>query len=169
MAVAPTGPLSLPIDAVRQMIAGSVAFQAWTSSATVTAALERVHITETDVTSDNLPAMPYALVDYSGWQQDKYGVTPGSWIQAESSVTVFFRAQVQDDEPADEFFRFANQVGAIIEDMQDTAGDYTAQTLPAYQISMTIAPTRKGKQRRAARGDYYEAQFQFDFARKVST
>ena len=114
MSVAASGNISLGIDKLRTLIAGSTNFQSWTGTANSTAALARVYtIGSTSVTR------PCAIVRWLSLRIKRGGFVSGileiMFEAATSSAYQMTGAEASDFTSA--AYEFTNSIGAILHDM----------------------------------------------------
>jgi len=112
-----------PIDNARNTVAGSVAFQTWTSTANQAAALGRVHAILKN--SPTVSDLPLATI---GWSEDFRRDSQGGggqnfFDQSDSGLMLLFRAERDPgDDELDAMNKFNNVVSQIILDMEELAG-----------------------------------------------
>lgn len=161
----PTGYLSTPLAAMRDLVASSAAFQAWAGVADKAEALERVHLL---VVPEGSPR-PLALIDFGDFARERVALTNRiAWQQRSgSNLVVWFQADVAADavEP-DATLAFCNQVGAVWLDMETSAGQYDQKTFAANLIEMVVAPVRIPEEQRNTAGDYFECALSPSFTRQ---
>lgn len=159
--------LLAPINAARDLVAGSAAFQAWTGTADATAAAARVFRIY-NPRGVKLPAV-YAGVEFGDFARDRHTLLNGaSWVQRmEASVMVYFRANVTEGAAdAAAIDAFLGPLGATLEDMEKAAGNYALQKLAVKAIEMTLSPARMQVNERASAGDFFEAVFKLTYTRQ---
>ena len=121
--VTATGILSVPLELIRTHIAACAAFQSWVNEADATQAKKRVHIVAFDPDTKD---WPFAHVYFTeDWQSVSIAGGAAFFFDNTRSVDVHFEAEVPAelaDDPDDAMLDFLNNIGAIIEDMQEYAG-----------------------------------------------
>lgn len=157
--VAPLSSLSLPIHYLRETIAFSPAFQAWTGSADEVEARARIH---TFGLQTETPTLPLAVVDYRPGGSSRELVSRGSrnHFTGNALLEVMFLADVTEVTNEDAAFEFMNEVGAVRADMEDLFG--TAGFLDAHRTELVDGPSRPTKEERATAGDVYWAIFEIE-------
>lgn len=140
MSVTPTGPLSLPIAGVRDLLAASATWQTVCDVETAAAALERIHIDEYDPETEN--GFPHAVVlDHDSFTHTKRRITLG-----QGQLAIVFMLIPEGDNDVDKRMNFRNTVGAILTEMlalantpnPDTSMPYWAMTTWQKQMAPQI-------------------------------
>lgn len=149
---------------MRELIAASPAFQAWTGTADATAAAARVHLL---VAPPDSPR-PLTLIDFGDFARERVAVTNAAkWAQRSSSnLIVWFQADATAGEEPDPTIDFCNQVGAVWADMEKMAGVYEKAAFPANLIELASAPVRIEEEKRQTEGDYFECAISPSFTRQ---
>jgi hypothetical protein len=156
MSVTPAGILSRPLNALRQAVALSTAFQTWVDAADDDEALDRVYVL---AAPDDFPDCPFAVVDFGEFKRERMTVNPSRPFQQmdPSESLLYFRAEVDPaDDVNDAAYNFCNNVGAVISDLEAYAGDVLNGFPFIIQIEMIAAPTRIRFEERATAGDFFE-------------
>jgi hypothetical protein len=167
--ILPTGTLSLPVAALRQMLAESPAFQSWVEADDEDEAFASIYVLSTPKN----PPLPFALIDLGDWSRERVAVQNARRFQTSpgSRLVVYFRAaprpadEGEPDEP-DAAFDFMNALAAIIDDLEQRAGIHRDRTLAITEITLAAAPARIPTSKRATAGDYYEAAFTIQWSRQ---
>lgn len=150
MAVSPTGVYSKPLDLLRDLVAGTSAFQTWTSTANAAAAKVRVYA-EGEETSNI--TRPCAVVWESEANTDCTGYVSGG-------LMLLFEADVTEAANIDARYEFTNDVGAIIEEMQADVQTATTEVLDVQsvrRVSLARSYREEGE------GDYFQAIYEIRF------
>lgn len=139
--VTPTGIISRPVAALRDMVAASASFQESTGSQNATEAKAFVHL----ISSDNL-ATPFVCI-YPDQSFEAAKVGTGTCFSCTGrlnmEIIAAIDAEYQPDEyTADAYLSFTNAVGALISDLFE-AGD--SGTLAIKRITFKDAPARATK------------------------
>lgn len=161
----PIGILSSPLVAMRAMIAGSSAFQAWVGVTDTVAAEAHIHLL---VAPAEAPR-PYALIDFGDFARERVALANGiTWQQRPgSNVVIWFQADVSPGaEEPEATIAFCNAVGAVWQDLERASGIYGQKTLAANLIELVVAPVRIEAERRATAGDYFECALSPSFTRQ---
>lgn len=124
--VAATGPISLPLSALRTILSNCAQFQTWTSTANAAAALAKIYLVATPLASIS---RPFAWISHRNGiaglslQRDQLTPVSGSTEIAyagSGSLVLGFEANLAGTsgfDAADEEFTFTNAIGQIIKEM----------------------------------------------------
>jgi len=135
IAVTPTGPLSLPLFHLREMLADSPAFQAFVNAANAAEARERIHYSalpaqygETYTVEELNELRPFAMIGIPS--EESYEMTtiagggPFNWTD-EGQIILYLEWDVADafqrDRAAADVDAM-NTIGAILSEIQDRSG-----------------------------------------------
>lgn len=153
--MAVSGSLSLPLDYLRNTVAGSSTFQTWTSSISQAAAKAHVH-----VIADETMSRPLAWVEWApGWKAERIG-TSAFWANGE--LRLVFQADVSGESTLDaQAEELVNNVGAIVSEMLDLAGEATY--LDIVGISLIEGPYLPEEDEAKSRGEYMTIEFDVEF------
>lgn len=178
MAIIPTGPLSVPLQLLRELVAASPSWRVWVGAADAASALERVHLVgppppelggEYDV-EELRDLRPMAVVDL--WTPpDQFGGEP--WLAERNAtfaylhggkLTLDFVADVPAELAAD-FAQaklwYLNKIGAVLAEMRDLAG--TGDYLSLRRLSLYAGPVRTDTEKVATQGDFWRSQFLWEW------
>lgn len=161
---APTGILSRPLQALRQMVADSSAFQEWVGVESSQAALPRVHLFTTPIRAE----MPFALIDFGTFARERDRVTNrrGFQMRQGSDLLLYFRASAPTEtEDQDSAIEFCNKLGAIWLELEIDAGRYEDETYAATEVELLNPPQRIPVEDRKRAGDYFEATISVTMSR----
>ena len=165
MAVAPTGPMGLTMQNLRDLVAASTSFQDWigatgTPAEKLAAAKARIYMV-----AEDSPALPCGYVRFASpadWRS--FAVAGGAVLHFSHGGTLqlAFEATVAsglDDDDAE--ITFFNNVDAVISDIEDLAGSdgYFA----ARSIEVFRGPIRASADESHSTGDYYQMVFNVAF------
>jgi hypothetical protein len=161
---APTGILSEPISTVRGMVAASPTFRDWIDAPDAPEAAKSVYL----VTSTRNPKPRFALIDFGQFIRDRHVNTAARpFIQRDgSTIIVYVRASVEDDQDEDALIDFCNAAGGIWTDLEMAAGVYAQRTLAIRSIELIAPPARIVPEKRDRAGDYYEAALSLTYTRQ---
>lgn len=146
MAVAPSGPMSLPFSGAKTLLSNSSNFQTWVGAGNATAALASIHLIHLAGTSV-AAARPYALImpgDFFEYTAIAGGA--GFTFSQSGTLSVMFEDDiVSADIPNhdDAFFAFTNVIGEIVGDLASLSG--ISGALAVIQISVRMPPARNNK------------------------
>ena len=163
MPVTPTGILSEPLASLRDQLAACPAFQAWVGAVDTEAAKANVHLL---VAPDEAGPYPLAIIDFGDTASERVTLLSGSrWaLRSGSDLIILFRAEATGEEP-DATFTFTNALGAVMAEMEATAGNYSNGTPGLVAIELVMPPTRTNEEKRATEGDFFEAGFSCTMSR----
>lgn len=126
MAVTPTGPLSLPIAGVRELLAASATWQAVCNVDTAAEALERIHIDEYDPETED--GFPNAIVlDHDSFTHTKQRLRLG-----QGQLAIDFMLKTSGDNDVDKRMNYRNTIGAILTEMLAKANTTNPDTSMSY-------------------------------------
>lgn len=156
MPVTPTGILSEPLASLRDALAACPAFQAWVGAVDTETANGSIHLL---VAPESGP-YPLAIVDFGDTARERYTtLSGGSWVlRSGSDLILLFRAEASGDEP-DATFTFLNALGAVMKELEASAGNYAAGTPGLTAIELVMPPVRTVEEKRNTEGDFFEAGF----------
>ena len=162
----PTGILSLPLAALRELLLESATFRGWLGGLDDAQARARVFLIETSLN----PPERLAMIGHGDLSRDRRVVTPGRPFDQRadgSTLWLYFRSDVAegvDDEAA--LLEFTNAVGGVWEDLEKAAGSYNPATLSIRSIELAIAPTRTEPKDQTASGDVFECTLTLTYTRQ---
>lgn len=165
MPVTPTGILSAPLAAMRELIAASPTFQVWVGApGDEEAAKARIHLCQAP---ENSPR-PLALVEFGDFARLRDTLGNGKpWVQrSDSNLVIWFRADATPGDEPDPTIEFCNTAGAVWTDMEKAAGVYEKAAFPANLIELVVAPQRTDEEHRGTAGDYFETAISPSFTRQ---
>lgn len=171
MPVAPSGPISLMLDNLRNLVAASATFQAWTQTANATLAKAFTYPIDlpaqegqTDFTAAQLAEMrPLAIVDLfrlpgrSGLEAYSSDRTAEGAFTDSGKLLLSFEADVPEEysnSPADAEMDFLNKVGGILADMEALGGQ--DGYLSVHNFEILIGPWRGDQTKIASQGDFFK-------------
>ena len=166
MAVAATGPISLPLANLRALIAASSSFQTWVGAASAAEALASIYqvgVDKGDYTR------PFALVRHTNpgalTHESLAGGARNHFAPAgEGSLEVVFEDEVasgNEDSHVDAEFAFTNNVGAVLADMETTGA--TGAYLVMHRWTVAFGPARAHPDEKQSEGDYYQIVIRVDW------
>ena len=163
MPVTPSGILTEPLVALRNLVASSATFQVWTGTADATAAADRVHLLVAPVDATR----PYALIDFGDITRERSVLQGGRLWQTRpgSTMLLWFQADGLGVVEPDASIDFCNKVGAIWEDMEKAAGNYSLSTMGVSLIDLPVPPQRTDPEVWDSAGDYFECCLSPSFTR----
>jgi len=155
--VSATGPLSLPLENLRTLLANSATFKTWVGAADVTAAKDRIYLAGVAGTAYT---RPYAVVMQAGaGGLERVAEADGAAKRFIASGRLLLA--LEDDVPsdyqssyADAELDFTNTIGAIISEMEALAG--TSGFLAVKHIAIHSGPARSDADEKSSTGDYYQ-------------
>lgn len=104
-----TGPISIPLDDLRDILANLTEFQTWTSTANAAAALARI----VRVAGDR-PTRPFAWIDFGdGWRYQRE-VMDSEFGTTGTLLLGFEADRTESEAMEDQIIGFTNSVGGII-------------------------------------------------------
>ena len=159
-----TGILSRPLNALRQMVAESTAFQQWVRVESAAAALPRVHL----FTAPKGAELPFALIDFGSFARERDRLTNKRAFQMRpgSDLLLYFRAAAQiETEDQEASIDYCNKLGAIWLDMELNAGRYEDETFAATEIEIINPPQRITSEDRKRAGDFFESTLSLTMSR----
>ena len=176
MAIEPTGPVSLPLENLRLLVAACPAFQAWAGDATAEAAKAHVHLVDLPPAEDAggytraelAELMPLAVVDEfaldgdrpggDAWSSDRNGL--GAFVDSGKLLLRFEAAVPEEDanDPAAAKLKFYNAVGAVLQDMKGLGGG-DADYLSIHRIVRYHPATRTPVESENAQGDVFRVSY----------
>lgn len=162
--IVPAGILSAPLAALRDIIAGTAAFQSFTGAADATAAAASILLPG----ADRGAIAPIAIIDWADLVRDRPGLGNTAFEHREGSgLGAYFRGPV-DPQMSDEeaFWTFSNTMGGIIAQIEIAAGRYDRRTLAVYSIEVVTAPVRTVYEKRERAGDMFEFELAFTYSRQ---
>lgn len=137
MALAPTGPITTPLVALRTMLSRSSTWQTWTGEATEAGAIGHVYYyaipgTATADTAEEYEAAlaaarPYAILATGSYQRDRLAGGPHTWIDTGQALVIIETgipsAYSGDDDQSDLGVWFESNCGGVVSDVCDLSGD----------------------------------------------
>lgn len=151
------GVLAAPLETLRRMVAASATFQSWTSSANATEAKTHVHLV---AITDASAARPFAIVRYAEDADHREDASAWGATQLfidQGSIELGFEADVADgdaDSHEDAELAFVNDIGQIMEDVNDIAGTDDYLILRGWEV--VRGPARAHPSEEHSEGDYYQ-------------
>lgn len=162
MPVAPSGHLSLPLSYLRATVAGSASFRVWVGvdADDAAGALARVYPFQTGAAT----VRPFAVVEWArSYTRKRRAGGSRNWFEASGALLLTFRETLTEADPADAGFAFGNQVGAIIEEMEELAG--TAGYLDIQESRLVEGPWRPEEDEVKAIGyDFFQCSWEVEFS-----
>lgn len=150
MAVAPTSRIAIIADKVRNLVAASTTFQTLVGAVDQAAALGRVYLA-----GRNTVIVPYALVTPSEFSMTK---DSAHWNGSREYIILFVgaisAANDDDDKHEDAWYAFANDFGAVVDEMATAIADQTADITNVSAISGGMLERTK-REHRASIGDQF--------------
>jgi len=116
MPVTPTGFLSLKVHEMRTLLSNSGDFQTWTGTANAAAALARIH---TPLAVATTATLPFAVVDL-GTAFNMSNISERQF-DFDGDIFLVFREAISQADGLDAYYAFTNTIGAILEDLTDSA------------------------------------------------
>ena len=161
MAVTPSGPLSLPLDNLRTLLANCPSFQTWVGAADAAEALAAISLVAVETVE-----RPLAIVMQApgrGWASRQNAGGAANWFSQSGTLLILFEDDVEAEaiEP-DAELTFTNLVGAIISEMQDLAG--SGGHLNVTSIAIKDGPSRSDFSEKESTGDYYQVVLEVGWA-----
>lgn len=162
----PSGMMSLPLHYLRLTLAQSANFQTWCGALDANDALNYIHPVSLDSASGN-----FAVVDWF----DNFSRTADSggdrnYFLQEGDLMLYFRAPIEDgDTDAEAAYKFTNQLGAILGDLETLAGTPGYLNLSRIQLSEPITRLTEDESKASKNaagaliGDYYEAIYRIEY------
>jgi len=153
------GPISTAIETMRGMIASSAAFQAWTGTASPSAATQRVHLFA--VGEADIETRPWALVSLpaGGFEMRRVAGGAASFFATLGRLQVDFESGIAGgDTPALAEEEFVDDVEAILDEVLALAG--VGANLPLEDVERVGGPSRADRDEAAVVGDYYRLQYE---------
>jgi hypothetical protein len=176
MPVTASGPISLPLENGRTLIANCAAFRTWTGTADIAAAKNRIHLVDfeppengREYTADELAALrPYAEVDEFIPPDERPGGDPfvsqrqgyGAFVDAGKLLVRFFDNvdDVDAQNPSEARLQFMNKVGAVIAEIKELGGGDT-DLLSVHRITRWEPYRRSDESEAETMGDFYRCSF----------
>lgn len=156
MSVTATGPLSVPLDLLADMIAASTTFQDWVDAGDAAEAAANVYLCADDPAT---MTRPFALI-VCGNDFGLSSIAGGSsyTFREYGSIGVIFEGIVPDDytdSHSDAILWFANAVGGTAKDLATASG--VDDNLCISSIGLVYGPSRANAKERATIGDIVQA------------
>jgi hypothetical protein len=157
--VGATGILSVPMDALRTMLADSLSFQEWTNVTSNSHAMKHIFMVTPDASGDypyplKETPWPFALINLDYSYRNLKGSGNSPLFAPDTALLLKFEAKNQDYKKlgVDPAFSFLNAVGAVISDLElQSQGDGGLQIL-----SLKIeSPERRKQSYTGEPGDFY--------------
>lgn len=170
MAETASGILSLGPSLLRDLIAGTSAFQTWTSTGNAAAAKLRIHPHAVDAAS---LTRPFVVVQ---WWENAWTAQRGGYVYG--ALKVYFESELSEeyqqggDEEIDYFsaaLEHTNSVGAILEEAcQDAEGDGAIHLDHDNMFNLVSGPGRPGRAELDQGSiDYYQTVFRVNFGMRL--
>jgi hypothetical protein len=160
--------LSLPLVAIRDLVAGSSTFQGWVAALTAEDAKASVPMVRTEMDTER----PFALVDFGELVLERYAVTSRSVFQHKensSTVTLWFEAAADGTlSESDEVLAFTNKVGAIISEIAEAAVAQQSRGIVIREIELDTRPDRMEYEKRQTEGDLLFCGWTITYTRQPS-
>lgn len=167
MPTTPTGLLSTPLSQIEQLVAASPSFQKWVGAIDARSAAAHVYVTGIDAPPGTLidPAFfaairPYALISYDitnaielesialGQMIDQPRLLVSLWDSVDAGSVGTYKEAV---------YRFANNAGAVLQDIVDGSQNGGESILRRVIMSMPIR--RATEKEQPAMGDFHTCAF----------
>ncbi len=178
MTVSASGVLSKPLQHMADLLAACAAFQTWVGAADAAAAAGSIHLVgyedpkQADGQSDDeyraarAEARPLAAVGFGGEFTAAPDAEPRAYYRHGGALEVRLQhmADVDDEDLAEgqALLTFANAIGAILEEIESTAGTGGHLTVVGYRISE--GPARMDPlEVSAGELDVYQVTIEFDW------
>jgi hypothetical protein len=151
-----TGPLSIPMNALRVLIANTSEFQTWTGTGDADAAAGRIYLAGVDADD---ATRPFAVISHGArWEARRYAGGARNWFLTTGSLRVLFEAAIDAgdvDDHEDAESAFLGDVGGIMSAALDLSGsdDY----LSLDTVELEFGPARSDEDEAE---DYYQARFE---------
>ena len=154
MAVTPSGSVSLPLSYARTQLANCSAFQTWTGTASVAAALAKIYV----VVATTGYTLPVAVIEWNGdFGYEISGRGTRNFYDQTGSLNILFRGSVDSDHNEfDAAMTFTNSIGAIVEDFNELSGQ--AGYLDVDNLTMNEF-RRPEDDEKETYGDFYETSW----------
>lgn len=169
MAVTPTAPLSVAMDALRTLISESLTFRTWVNKATPTLAKADIHVVglpdpakSSGYGLQEIQALrPFALLGFpaagGGLTAQRIGDGTQLTFNEFGRILMAFEDDIDPaDSHEDAAFKFLNNVGGIINDMVALAGVNGGFWAQAFEM---VGLWRSDPDDRSTAGDFYWASF----------
>lgn len=159
----PSGPISLAMENLRSLVAGSATFQAWVNAADATQAKDNVHLVALPLPEDKesytleeiQAERPFVIIglpeDKNAFNSSRVGELA---YQHSGRLVIYLEANVPEEiarDPGTVEVWFLNQIGAVISEMQDLSGGAGYLTVHDFNCS---APQRSGEEELSTGGDF---------------
>lgn len=157
MPVTPANLFSLPLKALQDTIANSGTFQTWAGTAGGAPTLARIHLVGVDVSA---VVRPFALIDF-GEKFDSAQIAYQGQFMSSGELLLLFEdavAPANAGNHGDAKLAFTNQVGAVLNEIQDVSGQNSF--LSIHKIKLKSGPNRSTKDERDAGTDLYQVTFE---------
>ena len=147
------GILTGPLTALRDLLAGCPAFQAWVGATDAAAARARIHLLETSPD----PPLPLALIDVGdGFERERVSLTDGRPFAQRGTLTLYLQEAVAAEaDEATAALGVCRRLGQVWDELERRSGGPGGLTITG--ISLLAAPTRVPSERRDVTGDTYDA------------
>jgi len=161
MAVTPSGPLSLPLDNLRTLLANCQSFQEWVGADDAAEALAFISLVAKDTNE-----RPLALAMQApgrGWSAQQNAGGAANWFSSKGTLLLLLEDDVATEmaEP-DAELTFTNLVGDIISDIMELAG--AGVYLNVTSIAIKDGPSRSFFDEKESNGDYYQVVLEIGWA-----
>lgn len=164
MALAPSGPLSLPLKNLQTLVSNSSTFQTWVGAADAATAAARIYLVGEDKSATT---RPFAVVHHLDPAEFNREAQAGGAVQCfveSGAVGLIFEDDVgaaYAADHADAEMEFTNIVGAVISEMEDLAG--SGAYLNVTRFGVITGPARSALDEAESEGDYYGIQFRVEY------
>ena len=154
MPVTASGPISIPVDRLRNIIKDSASFRTWTGTATAVLAKARAYPFAKPRSG---VVWPHVVVGYlhRGWSTS----IPMREYVREVNLFASFEAILLAADDQDATYTFMNAIGPVITDMWINAGDGTEDRLDVQEISLIDGPMWENEDLRAGEGEVMWCRF----------
>lgn len=181
MPVTPTGPISLPLENLKALLANCAAFRSWVGAADVAAARERIHLCGLPAPAavggayglDELESLrPFAVIDEFAFEDNRPG--GDAWVSQRVALGAFVESgrllvRFEDDVPAEDARDIAaaklalmNRIGALVTEMRDLGGG-DSEYLSIHRITRHHPFERADESQAGTQGDYWQVSYRVDW------
>lgn len=181
MPVAASGPVSLPLENLKVLLANCAAFRAWVGAADVTAARARIWLVDVpppaaagrSYTAAELSAKrPLAIIDEFEFEDGRPGgdawgsqrVALGGFVES-GRLLLRFEADVPTadvNDPASAKLSIMNQVGAVVSDMRNL-GTGDNEYLSIHRITRHHPYARSDQAEAPTQKDHFSVSYRIDW------
>jgi len=166
MAVTATGPVALPLENLRTLLANSSNFQTWVSAADADAA--KAHIYRVAVDAPYAAKRPFACVRHFNPAENEHESVSGgagNTFVERGALELYFEAAVASGHQAshaDAELQFLNDVGSFLSDMDALSG--TDGYLNMTGWSFLAGPQRASEDESQSEGDYMQCLLRIEWS-----